>query len=350
MKKMRIIITLTVLLALLAFAQSASAAVTVGDGSFELGPANPYWTQSSTKGYQLIVSGGAHTGTYRAWLGADGGNGEVSVISQDIKLPKKGWAYIAFYLKIADYDPAGGDKLQVIVDGVKLHTWQETAAGFASYHEVAVSLEDFLDGGVHTLTIKGTDKVGGNTSWYIDDVYIEFNAIEDGSLEVDTDGDKVPDSWKISSPSGKTKQVYFPYLGAFSVRLQGNTGSQEKLIYVYKAGPTGRAGDTFELSLYGNCSGFTAIGQWGITVEAYNTDGTVSTLHTGGYVPDTGGMWLTGGPYVLTAPKDYKKIKLTIWHLGNSPGVAYVDYFFMWATGGPVPAPALPDGPTLEGE
>jgi len=350
MKKTVLIALGIVVLVLLAFVQGASAAVTIGDGGFELGSPNPYWSESSTNGYALILSGSARTGSYKAFLGGTGG-GEVSTISQGIKMPKKGTASLVFWLRIPAYDPAGSDKLQVIVDGDKLFTVPEiNGPSYSSYQQIVLDLSAYVDGGTHTLKIKGTDKVGLTTSWYIDDVAIEFDAIENGSLEVDANGDKVPDSWKISSPSGKTKQVQgISYMGSFSARLQGNTGSQERLIYTYKPGATGIAGDTFTLSLWGYASGFPAFGQWGMTVEAYNTDGTVSVLYNSGFVETTGGVWLPGTAN-LTAPKNYKKIKVTIWHLGNNAGVAYVDYFFMPATGGPLPAPALPEGPTLTGE
>ncbi len=239
----------------------------------------------------------------------------------------------------------------MLIDGNKVGTISETEGGtFSSYTYVMTNISAYLDGGTHTLTLKGTDKVAPTTSWFVDDVAILFNAIVNGSMEDDSNGDKVPDGWKISSPSGQTRRVCsMAYDGSCSVRLQGNTGSQERLIYVYKPGPTGKAGDTFALSLYGYCSGFTTHGQWGMTVEAYNTDSTVSTLFYSGFLGDTGGSWLPGSSSLI-APKDYKKIKITVWHLGNNPGVAYVDFFFMPAAGGPVPAPPLPEGPTLNGE
>jgi hypothetical protein len=340
-----------ILFVLLGFTQTASAAVTLGDGGFEMNSPNPYWTEKSTLGYTLIVAGSAHTGTYRVYLGGTGGSGEVSTISQTFKMPKNGTASLVFWLRIPAYDVTGSDKLQVIVDGDKLFTVPETdGPSYSSYQPIVLDLSAYLDGGTHTLKIKGTDKSGADTSWSIDDVAIQFDGIVNGSMEIDANGDNVPDGWKIKSPSGSTQRICgVSYSGACSARLQGDTGSQEQLIYTYKAGPTGIAGDTFTLWLRGYASGFTAFGQWGMTVEAYNTDGTVSTLSNEGFTANTGGVWGLGA-VILTAPKDYKKIKITIWHLGNSPGVAYLDYFLMPATGGPVPAPLLPDGPTLTGE
>ncbi len=91
MKKIRIVVIVIVVLALLAFVQSSSAAVTLGDGCFEAGRPNPYWTESSTLGFAIIwySPGDAHSGDWFAYLGGAGAGGEVSKVSQVFKTPKK---------------------------------------------------------------------------------------------------------------------------------------------------------------------------------------------------------------------------------------------------------------------
>jgi hypothetical protein len=338
MKKMRLAVIVTVVLALLAFAQGASAAVTLGDGGFELGSSNPYWTASSTVGYPLITTGDTHTGTYKARLGYSwAGGSEVSKVSQDFKMPRKGTAELVFWLLVPAYDPAGSDKLVVYVDGDKLFKVLETEDWVhnASYQQITIDLDTYLDGDAHTLTIKGTDKSGDITTWYVDDVAIEFDAIVNGSMEEDADGDKVPDGWKIRSPSGETRRVCnTAQSGSCSVRLQG-TGGAEQLIYVWKPGPTGKAGDVFSYTAY--FAGDAIPGGHSITVYATQTSGVETQVHHIGILSGTF-PW-TFGSTGWTVPFDYKKLRVVVEYTAAT-GTMWWDNVRLTQTGGPVPAPA----------
>lgn len=343
MKKIRLMILLAVLLAMLAFAQSASAAVTLGDGGFELGSANPYWSASSSLGFDIIYQGGnARSGNWFAFLGGAAGIGEVGKVSQDFKLPKNGVAYLTFWLRVGMYDPAGSDKLLVIVDGDKLLKIAETDGwAYGSYQQITVNIDAYLDGGAHTLTFKGTDKAGGNTAWYVDDVAIQFDGIVNGSMEIDSNGDKVPDGWKISSSSGQTRRVCdVAYAGSCSVRLPG-TGGTEQLIYTWKPGTTGKAGDT-------NWIYFRALGSGFLQIWIYVTRSDGVELPPGGC--GYGGpyaTWETGG-CGWTSSVDYKKVRIVIEN--TAAGTMWIDTVSLTQTGGPVPAPQMPDGPSLTGE
>lgn len=338
MCKVRRAAVLLVLLVALLFAQSASAAVTLGDGGFEMGRPNPYWTESSTNLWALIIygPGAAHTGNYYVWMGNCNGCGEVASITQTFKMPKNGQVILSFWLRIAAYDPAGGDKLKVLVDGNKLLTIQETDTSYHSgYAPVLVGLSDYTDGGTHTLKIQATDKVGGSTSWYLDNVRLTLSAIWNNSMEVDSNNDNVPDGWKIVSPSGQSRRVCNEaYTGSCSVRLRG-TGGTEQLIFTYKAGPTGKVGDAFLSRGYVKGDSV-PVGGWDFRIIATHLDGTTEVLYDATNPASGTFDWTEGQQIVGVSGGDYKKIRLIIEYTANS-GTLWVDQCTFTGLGGPVP-------------
>lgn len=344
MKRIILTTAATILFVLLGFTQTASAAVTLADGGFEGGAPSLYWADSSTLGYTIITGSNARTGTYKAFLGGANGAGEVATIEQTIKMPKKGKVALSFWLRVPLYDPAGSDKLQVYVDGSKLLTIKETSgAAYSSYQQVLVDLSAFLDGGTHTLTFKGTDKSGANTAWYIDDVSLILEAFKNTSFEDDSNGDNVPDGWKISSPSGQTRRVCDEaWTGSCSVRLRG-TGGAEQLIYIWKPGLTGKAGDAFQ---YYACVKAEAIpGGNSIRVIATQTNGVDAVVYQ---LPIGGGTFAWGCDNTAwIVPFDYKKLRVVVEYTAAT-GTMWWDDVSLTQIGGPVPAPAA--GGALFGE
>lgn len=349
MRTRHILITTAVLLALLAFVQSASARVQVFDGGFEGGHPNPVWGEYSSLGYDIIWNNAssARSGSWFAYLGGTGG-GEVSAVYQTVPLPSNGRAYFWLWLRIANYDPAGSDTFKITVDGNPVMTIAETDGPYyTTYQRIGISLGGYgyLDGGTHTIRLEGTDLASPATMWYVDDVSIEADAVENGGFEWDDNGDKVPDGWKIASPSGKTKRTCkVAWDGLCSVKIVGS-GSTEKLTYVFKPGATGLAGDQYTLEgmfRFDNVNGADTL----LKVVAVRPDGSkVVVLEavigggTTGWIPGAAGF---------TVPIDYKKLKITFQYAGSS-GKIWIDDISVAQTGGGVPAPE-PQAGSLTGE
>jgi hypothetical protein len=325
MKTLRTMVMVALLAVLLAPAQEAQAYATLCDGSFELGSPNPCWEEHSTHGWTLIQNEPASAlhGSYMARLGSCDGCGEVGKVGTWLPLPKKGSVTLVFYLLIDKHDPAGSDKLQVSMDGDKLLTIPETDSSYHSaYTEVFVTLDGYVDGGLHTLQVKGTDKSGSSTAFLIDYFYLIHDGIENGDMELDSNSDGVPDGWKVDSPSGKSKRVCdVGYLSPCSFRLRG-TGQPERLIYIYKPGVLGWNGDEFTLR------GFLKFedvppGSARTQIVAVHFDGSQTVLID--EVMGDGTLDWDGGsiPFTVTGG-DYKKLKITIEY--NAPaGYLWID-------------------------
>lgn len=324
MKKLHIYATVAVLLALLAFVQPASAAVHISDGGFELGTANPYWQESSTNGYDLITTGYTQSGTYKARLGSAGfAISEVSKISQEIALSKNGTATLRIYLQVPGYELAGSDKLIVKLDGDKLLTIPEAAgSSYITYTPVYIDISDYLDGETHTLTIKGTDKAGSDTTWFIDDVAIFFDGVGNTSMEIDDNGDKVPDGWKITSPSGKAKRVCdYAAVGSCSVRLPGS-GATETLAYTFKPADTGAGGDQFNFWYFIATEGIPAASVT-IMTDIFYTNGTHDLTFEISTLTGTHGFGAPLG-WAVNPTGPYKKIRVSFMYTA-SVGRIWVD-------------------------
>jgi len=87
------------------------------NGDFEAGPTG--WTESSTHGYDLILSTAnlagmvPHSGNWAVWLGGD--NNEESVISQQVTVPT-GSPYMSYWHNIGSKDTCGPDEAAVAID------------------------------------------------------------------------------------------------------------------------------------------------------------------------------------------------------------------------------------------
>lgn len=339
MRRLHTFAIILTLLAGLLLAESASAAVTLGDGGFELGNPNPYWSwSSSVLGTSPILQWGPRrTGYYYANLGgACGGCGEVTQLTQNIKMPKNGYVGLRFYVWTGVYDAAGTDKLVVKFSGDKLIKVREVdSAYWAGYVLVEIDLSAYTDGGIHTLTIKGTDTSGGPTTFRVDDVYLIFNAIENGSMERDSDANNVPDGWKIVSPSGQTRRVCNEAnTGLCSVRLSGS-GGVEQLIYTYKPADTGRNGDSFHFAGRRQAESIPANG-WDFRIVVTYLDGSTGVLYDASSPPVGTYSWTSGELDVTVTGGHYKKLQI-IFEYTAASGKLWVDDCSLTATGGPVP-------------
>jgi CSLREA domain-containing protein len=140
--------------------------------------------------------------------------------------------------------------------------------------------------------------------------------LENGSMEADANGDKVPDFWKIKSPSGKSKQKcdnpakgkYYAHTGTCAVVL-ASTGAKEVLQQTYTPSGGGLAGDQYRLSLWASGKGIPASATARAVVQFAYTDGTkeklILNLPTGDYAYQQ--LLLD-----VTAAKDYTSIKVKI--------------------------------------
>lgn len=325
MKTLRLTVMVTLLALLFSSAQAAHAYATLCDGSLEMGSPNPCWEEHSMYGWTLIQNEPASAlhGSYMARLGSCDGCGEVGKVRAQFPLPKKGRVTLVFYLLIDKHDSAGSDKLQVSLDGDKLLTIPETDSSYHSaYTEVFVTLDAYVDGGLHTLQVKGTDKSGSSTAFLIDYFYLIHDGIENGDMELDSNSDGVPDGWKVDSPSGKSKRVCdMGYLSPCSFRLRG-TGQPERLIYVYKPGMLGWNGDQFTLMGFAKLEDVPA-GAASVQVMAVHLDGSQTLLADevlGSGTEDWGGGSI---PFTVTGG-DYKKLKITLEY--NAPaGFLWMD-------------------------
>jgi PKD repeat protein len=159
--------------------QGRVKAAGIQDGGFELGSPNPYWTESSTNGYQLICSPAscgsarARTGSYWAWLG--GGEAEVSTVEQELG-PSAG--QVRFYLWIEPGASPSDSYLNVSIDG------GGGGPGFyfatqpifhGGYQEVVMEVTAQAGTGPRWVRFTGVSAI--NTNIYLDD--ISFTPTED---------------------------------------------------------------------------------------------------------------------------------------------------------------------------
>ncbi|MER2599813.1 MAG: M4 family metallopeptidase [Caldilineales bacterium] len=143
----------------------ASALVNPG---FELGR-NVGWAESSAKGYALVSSGTARTGSWRAWLG--GGNSETAEISQNYTVPTSG-ATLTYWYKITSTDSCGYDYGYVRVNTTTVKTYNLcSTSATSSYVQGSVSLAAYA-GQTVSLRFRATTDSSYSSSFYIDDVAV----------------------------------------------------------------------------------------------------------------------------------------------------------------------------------
>jgi len=149
-----------------------------------------------------------------------------------------------------------------------------------------------------------------------------------GSMEDDTDADKVPDFWKIKSPSGKSKRKcdnptegkYYAHLGACAVVLR-STGAKEVLQQTYTPAGGGLAGDAYTLSLWTSGKSIPASATARAVVQFAYADGTKGKFTLSLPVGTYAYQQLSFG---VTAAKAYTSVKVKI-EYAASGGKLYVD-------------------------
>jgi hypothetical protein len=148
-----------------------------------------------------------------------------------------------------------------------------------------------------------------------------------GGMEIDVDGDKVPEGWKLTSPSGKSKikcnkpadGKYYSNFGDCAFLFK-STGAKEKLEYTFNVPGGGSAGDSYALALY--VSGTNVpLNAGTVKIIAKDASGNKEVLGTFNLPNGTFAYMSLGGTYVTTM--DYEKIKITISYAGG--GKLFVD-------------------------
>ena len=181
------------LVAALAFVVPATAQVT--DGSFEAGIGAGTWTEASVNyGTPLCdaascgTCGGpcvALTGAFYAWFGGAGDASEIGSVEQSVFIPSGNAATLIMGVKIAATgDGTAGNYLKVFVDGVEIGMiTAEDSASFADYQMVGVSIDEYADGGMHTVKIEGKENGGTTFNVLVDDVSLEVDGLPIGLFE-----------------------------------------------------------------------------------------------------------------------------------------------------------------------
>ncbi len=140
--------------------------------------------------------------------------------------------------------------------------------------------------------------------------------LNNGSMEDDADGNKVPDFWKIKTPSGKSMRKcdnpargkFYAHTGSCAVVLQ-STGAKEKLQQTYTPAGGGLTNDAYTLSLWASGKSIPAGATVRVTVQFAYTDGT----------KDKFTLELPTGTYAYqqfqldaVAAKDYTSVKVKV--------------------------------------
>ncbi len=157
--------------------------------------------------------------------------------------------------------------------------------------------------------------------------------LNNGSMEDDADGNKVPDFWKIKTPSGKSmrkcdnpaKGKFYAHTGSCAVVLQ-STGAREKLQQTYTPSGGGLAGDLYTLSLWASGKSIPAGAIARVTVQFAYTDGTKEkftlNLPTGTYAYQQFQL-------DAVAAKDYTSVKVKVEYAASGGKLIVDDVSFL---------------------
>lgn len=136
-----------------------------------------------------------------------------------------------------------------------------------------------------------------------------------GTIEIDVNGDKVPDGWKRVSPSGLSKikcdkpavGKFFSHSGSCAFMLR-STGGKEKLEWEYKPVGGGSTGDAFTLDLYASGVNIPLSGEPEVKIVAVDQNGNKQILSK--VELPTGSYGYTLFTFNFAAPFNYQKIKI----------------------------------------
>jgi cysteine-rich repeat protein len=147
----------------------------VVDGSFEAGTPNPSWAEYSLQfGTPLCdpatcFQNGASDGRWWAWFGGIDAFEQAS-LEQVVTIPSTATT-LSFDVRVGECD-SGDDFLSVQIDGAEVRN--DPCALTAGYVTRSVPVDDFADGGAHTLSFEATTFAtnGGNSNIFVDRVAI----------------------------------------------------------------------------------------------------------------------------------------------------------------------------------
>jgi hypothetical protein len=170
------------------YASNFEATDSIEDGSFEAGTPNAFWNETSTNfGTPLCDAGscgtgggtaGPNTGAWWSWFGGAGtGVFETGTVDQDVTLTDGNTVVLEYFLWIGVDGNAGGDTLEVDVDGNNQQTiFSDDGAFSAGYAMSSVDISSFADGGTHNLLVRGGQSTNGNTNFNLDDLSLVITA------------------------------------------------------------------------------------------------------------------------------------------------------------------------------
>jgi Zn-dependent metalloprotease len=138
----------------------------ITNGNFESGR-NVGWAETDSLGYQVVTSGSAYQGSWKAWL--VGANNDISTISQNIFVPTTGNTLYYRY-RIASTDSCGWDYGYVRVGTTVLKTHNLcSTTNSSTYIQGSVSLAAYA-GQTVNLNFRATTDSSVISSFYIDNV------------------------------------------------------------------------------------------------------------------------------------------------------------------------------------
>jgi hypothetical protein len=179
------------------------------DSSYETGNPNPFWTEDSLGGYEVITNEQdsgygdvARSGEWFAWFGGVEDALEISSVEQEVTIADADIAVLEFYLWIPESSGLFNDELVVSIDGVTVFSALDSEPGYTSgYAPVAVDASAFADGGNHVLKFEAdTLGSGSATSFFVDDVCI----VVEGANNPPSNIILTPDEVQENQPAGTT--------------------------------------------------------------------------------------------------------------------------------------------------
>lgn len=183
-----------------ALSLSAAVSAQIVDPSFELiGAGGMEWTQASTNFGTPLCDGAsclgsaasnfANTGTFWIWFGGVDTTGtlpEVGSVEQTTTFAAGSTGTLNMMVWIAAPSGNANDKLEAMVDGNLLGTLYmvDTVDFGMDYAMWSVDVATYLDGGMHSVTIMGTQTDGNDASnVFVDDVSLTVDGMTIGLFE-----------------------------------------------------------------------------------------------------------------------------------------------------------------------